>query len=157
MPPGPPHMNAANAMNATLALPTGRLIVGDPSALFGDAKPLDLALPPGEYPVAAGPSRLELRIAEAEPERWETLAPGFDTPSGHVCLLDESALTDFTDLGDEPVDEYELLTERLHEHPGEPIEFSGLVVFPIGGHRRVRTLRAGCDQDGRCTRITAEY
>lgn len=157
MPPGPTRMNAANAMNATLALPTGRLIVGDPGALFGDAKPLDLVLPPGDYPVSADASGLELRIAEAGPERWEVLAPGFDALSGYVCLLDESALTDFTDLGDEPVDEYELLTERLREHPGEPIEFSGLVVFPIGGHRRVRTLRAGCDRDGRCTRITAEY
>jgi hypothetical protein len=149
-------------MDATLALPTGRLIVGDPSALFGDAKPLDLTLPPGEYRVSAHASGLELRITDAEPARWETVAPGFDTPSGYVCLLDESALTEFTDLGDEPVDEYELLSERLREHPGEPVEFSGLVVFPIGagfpsGAARVRALRAGCDRDGRCTRITAEF
>ncbi|HZU57561.1 MAG TPA: hypothetical protein VFA06_16950 [Actinocrinis sp.] len=144
-------------MHATLALPTGRLIVGDPSALFGDAKPLDLALPPGEYQVSADASGLELRLADAEPERWETLASGFDAPSGHVCLLDESALTDFTDLGDEPVDEYELLTERLRAHPGEPVEFSGLVVFPLGDAARVRTLRAGCDRNGRCTRIAAEF
>lgn len=144
-------------MHATLALPTGRLIVGDPSALFSDAKPLDLVLPPGEYQVSADGSGLELCLADAEPERWETLAPGFDAPSGYVCLLDESALTDFTDLGDEPVDEYELLTERLREHPDEPVEFSGLVVFPLAGAGRVRALRAGCDRSGRCTRITAEF
>ncbi len=154
-------------MHATLALPTGRLIVADPGALFGDAKPLDLVLPPGEYPVSMGPSGVELRIAgagdtagtaaDAEPVRWETTAPGFDAPSGYVCLLDESALQEFTDLGDEPVDEYELLTERLREHPGEPVEFRGLLVFPTGDASRVRELRAGCDRDGRCTRITAAF
>lgn len=143
-------------MHATLALPTGRLIIGDPGALFGDAKPLDLALPSGEYPVSVGPAGLELRLAHDEPERWEAVAPGFDTPSGYVCLLDESALAEFTDLGDEPVDEYELLTERLSEHPHEAVEFSGLVVFPTGGGR-VRALRAGCDRTGRCTRIIAEF
>ena len=170
-------------MHATLALPTGRLIVADPGALFGDAKPLDLALPPGEYPVTVGPSGVELRIAgaaadgadgatddaaddagdaagtaaDAEAVHWEPAAPGFDAPSGYVCLLDESALKEFTDLGDEPVDEYELLTERLRDHPGEPVEFRGLLVFPIGNVGRVRELRAGCDRTGRCTRITAEF
>ncbi len=158
-------------MYATLALPTGRLIIGDPSALFGDAKPLDVALPSGEYQVAADASGLELRLADADayagaaevnaqadadPVRWQSVAPGFDTPSGFVCVLDESALTEFTDLGDEPVDEYELLTERLREHPGEPVEFCGLVVFPIGA-TRVRALRAGRDRTGRCTRIAAEF
>ncbi|HEU5355730.1 MAG TPA: hypothetical protein VFU65_14765 [Actinocrinis sp.] len=143
-------------MQASLALPTGRLIVGDPSALFGDAKPLDVTLPPGEYQVSADASGLELRVTDTEPVRWEAAAPGFDAPSGYVCLLDESALTEFTDLGDEPVDEYELLTERLSEHPGEPVEFAGLVVFPIRAER-VLALRAGCDRTGRCTRITAEF
>ena len=143
-------------MYATLALPTGRLIVGDPSALFGDAKPLGLVLPPGEYRVSAHASGLELRVSHVEPVRWETVAPGFDAPSGYLCLLDEFALAEFTDLGDEPVDEYELLTERLREHPDEPVEFSGLVVFPIRGNR-VLALRAGRDRTGRCTRITAEF
>lgn len=142
-------------MQATLALPTGRLIIGDPSVLFGDARPLGLALPPGEHPVTLGPSGLELRLSEAEPVRWDSAAPGFDTPSGHLCLLDESALKEFTDLGDEPVDEYELLTERLREHPGEPVGFRGLVVLPSRGP--VRAVRAGCDRNGRCTRITAEF
>ncbi len=94
----------------TLALPTGQLIVGDPSALFGDAKPLGLVLPPGHYPVSARADGFELSLGGGEPVRWADAAPGFDTPSGYVCLLDAAALEQFTDLGDEPVDEYELLT-----------------------------------------------
>ena len=145
-------------MRATLALPTGRLIIGDPSVLFGDAKPLGPPLPAGDHPVSVGPRGLELSLGEGEPDRWDTVAPGFDTPSGHLCLLDESALKEFTDLGDEPVDEYELLTERLRERPGEPVEFRGLLVFPAAGPvRAVRAVRAGCDRNGRCTRITAQF
>lgn len=142
-------------MHATLALPTGQLIVGDPSALFGDAKPVGFALPPGDYPVSAGAEGFELRFGDSEPVRWTDAAPGFDTPSAYVCLLDAAALEEFTDLGDEPVDEYELLTERLQAHPGEPIEFFGLVVLPAG--RQVRKLRAGFDDADRLTRLTANY
>lgn len=144
-------------MYATLALPTGQLIVGDPSVLFGDAKPLGLALPPGDYPVSASAKGFELIIGDGEPApvRWTDAAPGFDTPSGYVCLLDAAALEEFTDLGDEPVDEYELLTERLRAHPGEPVEFSGLLVLPAG--RQVRTLRAGYDDADRLTRLAANY
>ena len=138
-----------------LALPTGRLIVGDPSALFGDAKPLDLVLPPGEYPVAATAEGFELTLGDGVPVRWTDAAPGFDTPSGYVCLLDAAALEEFTDLGDEPVDEYELLADRLRERPGEPIEFAGLLVLPAGNH--VRTLRAGYDGTNRLTRLAATY
>ena len=139
----------------TLALPTGRLIVADPSALFGDAKPLGLALVPGDYPVSADASGFELILDSGEPARWADAAPRFDTPSGYVCLLDAAALEEFTDLGDEPVDEYELLTERLRAHPREPIEFSGLLVLPAG--HRVRTLRAGFDGADRLTRLAASY
>lgn len=142
-------------MHGTLALPTGQLIVGDPGALFGDAKPLDVGLPPGDYPVTAGANGFELILGDGDAERWADAAPGFDTPSGYVCLLDAAALERFTELGDEPVDEYELLVERLRERPGEPIEFSGLVVLPAG--RRVRTLRAGYDRSGRLTRLAADY
>lgn len=146
-------------MEATLRLPTGRLIVGDPSELFGDAKPLDLVLPPGDSPVTAGPRgfdvRLRLRPAAAEPVRWTQAAPGFDTPSGLVCLLDASVLEQFTDLGDEPVDEYELLVERILERPGRPVDFAGLVVLPAG--RSVRAIRVGYDDEDRLTRLVADY
>ncbi|MBS2965224.1 hypothetical protein KGA66_19395 [Actinocrinis puniceicyclus] len=153
------------APHAVLALPTGRLIVADPSALFGDAKPVDLALPPGRYPVVASASGLELRLTDADSdesagadagsERGQPVAPGFDTPSGYVCLLDESALEEFTELGDEPVDEYELLAEKLSGQPGRAVSFGGLIVFPVAGN--VRALRAGYDRTGRCTRVTAEF
>lgn len=154
-----------DAPHAVLELPTGRLIVADPSALFGDAKPVDLVLPPGRYPVVASESGLELRLVgadsdesngvDAESERRRPVAPGFDTPSGYVCLLDESALEEFTELGDEPVDEYELLTEKLSAQPGRAVGFGGLIVFPVA--RKVRALRAGYDRTGRCTRVTAEF
>ena len=138
-----------------LALPTGRLIVGDPSTLFGDAKPLDLVLPPGDYPISATADGFELTLGDGEPVRWTDAAPGFDTPSGYVCLLDSAALEQFTDLGDEPVDEYELLAEMLRSRAGEQVEFSGLVVLPA--RRHVRTLRAGYDLTGRLTRLAADY
>lgn len=144
-------------MDATLALPTGRLIIGDPGELFGDAKALDLVLPPGDYPVSTGPDGFELMLRDisAEPVRWTLAAPGFDTPSGLVCLLDASALEQFTELGDEPVDEYELLTERVLDRPGRPVDFAGLLVLPAG--RSVRAVRAGYDAADRLTRLVADY
>ncbi len=142
-------------MEAMLDLPTGRLIVGDPGQLYGDATPLGVRFAPGSYPVTAGPSGFELRLAQDEPVRWFEAAPAFATPSGHVCLLDASALGEFTDLGDEPVDEYELLAERFADRPDGPVSFCGLVVFPAG--RAAGPLRAGCDRSGRCTRITAAF
>jgi|SRR5882757_4883601 len=142
-------------MEATLELPTGRLIVGDPGELFGDAEPLDLHLPPGRYPVTVGAAGFEVLLGTAEPTRWADVAPGFATPSGSVCLLDAAALEQFTDLGDEPVDEYELLTERLIGHPGEPVEYSGLLVLPA--QRGVRALRAGYDRAGGLVRVAAVF
>jgi hypothetical protein len=105
--------------------------------------------------VSAGPHRIELRLGADAPVRWADAAPGFDTPSGHVCLLDAAALKQFSDLGDEPVDEYELLAEQLAGRPDQPVEFSGLLVLP--GGRAVRTLRAGYDGEGRLTRIAADF
>lgn len=136
-----------------LDLPTGRLIVGDPGELFGDARPLDVVLPEGRFPVVAGPGSVRLVLSEGEPVRWES-APGFATPSGHLCLLDAAALKSFTDLGDEPVDEYELLAERFAERPGGAVEFSGLVVLPAAPG--VRAVRLGFGGDGRIHQVMAE-
>jgi hypothetical protein len=141
--------------DAALDLPTGRLIVGDPAALFGDARPLDLDLPPGRHPVRAWAGGFELLLATAEPADWQTAVPGFGTPSGHVCLLDEAALSRFTDLGDEPVDEYELLAERMAGQPDEPVEFRGLLVLPAG--EALRTVRVGRDERGRPVRLAADF
>lgn len=140
-------------MQTTLDLPTGRLIAGDPGRLFGDAKPLDVALPAGRHPVSVGAGRVELRIGAGEPERW-CAAPGFATPSGYGCLLDAAALGGFTDLGDEPTDEYELLTERLAESPGDPLEYRGLLVFPAAGP--VLRILTGYDRSGAVCRIAAQ-
>ena len=146
-------------MEATLELPTGRLIVGDPGTLFGDAAPLDLELPPGRWPVAATARgierRYELRLGTAAPVRWAEAGPGFATPSGHLCLLDAAALEQFTDLGDEPVDEYELLAEQLAAHPGEPVTYRGLLVLPAAN--AVHSVRAGYDGEGRVIRVVARF
>jgi hypothetical protein len=117
-----------------LRLPTGRLIVGDPSALFGDARPLDVVLPAGEFPIRVSTSGLQVDFAAASnaagPLTWAEL-PGVSVPSGFLALLDASALEEFTDLGDEPIDEYELLSERLRDSPGQPLSYQGLVVCPV--------------------------
>ena len=130
-------LNRIGRVKATLTLPTGRLIAADPAALYGDARPLADGLPPGAFTVTGGPGTVEIRAdgpgAEpdpaARPTRWEQ-RPGFPTPSGRLALLDADALEAFTDLGDEPVDEYELLAERLADDRGGPVEFGGLLVVP---------------------------
>lgn len=136
-----------------LDLPTGRLILGDPGELFGDARPLDISLPEGRFPVVAGPDAVRLLLSAGEPVRWGA-APGFATPSGHLCLLDASALEGFTDVGDEPVDEFELLSERFAERPGGAVEFSGLLVLPAGP--AVREILLGFGEDGRIRQIVAQ-
>jgi hypothetical protein len=141
-------------MDPMLDLPTGRLIVGDPSTLFGDARPLDATLPAGRFPVLAEPGRVRVLLSSAEPVRWES-ASGFATPSGHVCLLDAAALEGFTGLGDEPVDEFELLTEALADSPGGAVAYGGLVVLPAGP--AVRAVLLGYGGDGRIQRIVTEF
>jgi hypothetical protein len=154
-------------MKAMLKLPTGRLIAADPSVLYGDARPLAAGLPPGEFTVASGPETVEIRVyspaagsepgsdaqSEAQPSRWER-RPGFPTPSGRLALLDAQALEEFTDLGDEPVDEYELLAERLADSPGGPVEFGGLLVVPCPAG--VGAVRLGYAASGRLVCVIME-
>jgi hypothetical protein len=148
-----------------LALPTGRLIAADPSVLYGDAHPLVGGLPPGEFVVTSGPGAVEIRAHGPAAEsagpasgpgsaRWEH-RPGFPTPSGRLALLDADALEEFTDLGDEPVDEYELLAERLAENPGGPVEFGALVVVPCPSG--VGAVRLGYAAGGRLVCVVMEH
>jgi hypothetical protein len=95
-----------------LALPTGALIAGDAATVFADARPCLDGLPRGSFPVHAVADGLEVLLADAEPVTW-TRRQVRSTPSGYAALLDASALADYTDLGDEPVDEFELLVEQL--------------------------------------------
>lgn len=99
-----------------LALPTGALIAGDAATVFADARPCLRNLPRGAFPVHVAADRLDVQLAEAEPSSWtgRQIRP---TPSGYAALLDAGALAQYTDLGDEPVDEFELLAERLAEAP----------------------------------------
>ena len=95
-----------------LELPTGSLIAGDAAALFADARPLIEGLPTGCFPATRVAGGLEVRLTEAEPVGW-TESAELSTPSGYAALLDAGALAEYTDLGDEPVDEFELLAERF--------------------------------------------
>lgn len=141
-----------------LMLPTGRLIAADPSVLYGDARPLVGGLPPGEFVVTSGPGAVEIRAhgpaAEPGSARWEH-RPGFPTPSGRLALLDADALEEFTDLGDEPVDEYELLAERLAQSAGGPVEFGALVVVPCPSG--VGAVRLGYGAGGRLVCVVMEH
>jgi len=142
-------------IQSELALPTGRLIAGDPAEIFGDARPLGPTLAGGVFQVTRTSAAIELRLADARPVRWEGL-PGFATPSGCACLLDARAVDGYSDLGDEPIDEFELLDERLTaaRAGGGPVSFAGLLVFPdVAG---VTGVSVGYAADGRPVRVVLE-
>jgi hypothetical protein len=144
-------------MTPRLELPTGLLIAADPSRLFGDTPALALSLPIGGFPVTLADDAVQVRFRSEQPTQWTRL-PGFETPSGYGCLLDATALDAFTGLGDEPVDEYELLLERLRAGDsdsgigGSPVDFNGILVFPAAAG--VREIALGTDEDGIVSRLT---
>jgi len=137
---------------ATLTLTSGRLIIGDPATLFADAKPLPLTLPRGTFPVSWTPERVQLRLTEQRPQYW-VRRPGFTCVSGLGCLLDAEALASFTDLGDEPVDEYELLVERFAVGGAGLVGYGGLTVF--AAPRGDFSIRVGCHR-GTVVRLDCE-
>jgi hypothetical protein len=143
---------ATFAEKSTLSLTSGRLIVADPATLFADAKPLPLTLPIGDYPVSWTPDRVQLRLSEQRPQYW-VRRPGFSSISGLGCLLDAEALAAFTDLGDEPVDEYELLIERFAVSGTGLVGFRGLTVF--AAPRGDFSIRVGC-RSGTVVRLDCE-
>ena len=135
-----------------LELPTGALIAGDAAALFADARPLLEGLPTGSFPATAGEHGLEVRLTPAEPVSWAESAELL-TPSGYVALLDAAALAEYTDLGDEPVDEFELLSELFDD--GDVARFQGVLAVRSGtGHV---SLRIGRDGAGVVSRIALEF
>lgn len=154
-------------MTTRLELPTGRLIAADPSRLFGDAGAVEAVLPVGSFPVSVGAGTAEVSFGTQTVSPRAMSLHGFDTPSGYACLLDQAALDDFTDLGDEPVDEYELLLERLRAAergeplpgdeagvgPGDglPLDFRGILVFPAGSG--VREIALDEAEDGSISRL----
>ena len=139
-PDGPAPAADAVTETGVLALPTGRLIVGDPATLFADAKPLEVSLPRGSFQVSRTPTHVHLEFDAQPPDHW-TQYPGFDSASGLGCLLDADALASFTDLGDEPVDEYELLVERFGADGAGLLGYGELAAFTAPGG--VRTIRVG--------------
>jgi hypothetical protein len=68
-----------------------------------------------------------LRFGDGKPERWELAVLdgedpaslvddevfGYPVTSGFGCFIDAGALDAYTDLGDEPIDEFELLLEAF--------------------------------------------
>ena len=135
-----------------LELPTGALIAGDAAALFADARPILEGLPTGCFPATAWDGGLEVRLTEVEPVVWTEFAV-LATPSGYAALLDAAALADYTDLGDEPVDEFELLSERFED--AGVARFQG--VLAVRGGSGQATLRLGRDASGAISRITLRF
>lgn len=139
-----------------LELPTGALIAGDAAALFADARPLVDGLPTGCFPALAGDAGLEVRLSEAEPVEWTELGE-LPIPSGYAALLDASALAEYTDLGDEPVDEFELLAERFATGSGDggaAANFLGVLAVRATSPATVARLRLGRDETGTVCRIS---
>jgi hypothetical protein len=135
-----------------LELPTGALIAGDAAALFADALPIIEGLPTGCFPATAGADGLEVRFTDAEPVAW-TESALLRTPSGYAALLDAAALAEYTDLGDEPVDEFELLSERFED--AEAALFQG--VLAVRGDTGHVSLRLGFDGSGAVSRIALRF
>ena len=135
-----------------LDLPTGVLIAGDAAALFADARPVLKGLPTGCFPAASRDGGLEVRLTEAEPVGWTDVAELL-TPSGYAALLDGVALAEYTDLGDEPVDEFELLSERFAD--GDVARFQG--VLAVHGRSGRALLRLGRDASGAISRISLRF
>ena len=139
-----------------LELPTGALIAGDAAALFADARPLVEGLPTGCFPATYETGGLEVRLTSGEPVVWVEVAE-LPTPSGYAALLDAAALAEYTDLGDEPVDEFELLSERF-EVGGERADmavFQGVLALR-GGSGKV-WLCLGRDVNGVTSRIALRF
>ena len=136
-----------------LELPTGALIAGDAAALFADARPILEDLPTGCFPATSLEGGLEVRLTEAEPIEWTDVAE-LSTPSGFAALLDGAALADYTDLGDEPVDEFELLSERFEDGDAAAL-FQG--VLAVRGGSGQAFLRVGRDASGSISRITLRF
>jgi len=140
-----------------LELPTGALIAGDAAALFADARPLIDGLPTGCFPAHAADAGLEVRVSEAEPVEWTELGE-LPIPSGYAALLDASALAEYTDLGDEPVDEFELLSERFavdsNDGDGGAASFQGVLAVRATSQAAVARLRLGRDETGAVCRIS---
>ena len=135
-----------------LELPTGALIAGDAAALFADARPLIEGLPTGGFPATPVTCGLEVRLTDAEPVEWIELAE-LATPSGYAALLDAAALAEYTDLGDEPVDEFELLAERFEGR--DAVVFQGVLAVRSGTGRA--RLSVGRDASGAISRIALRF
>ena len=135
-----------------LELPTGALIAGDAAALFADARPLIEGLPTGCFPATSVHGGLEVRLTSGEPVGWTELAE-LRTPSGYAALLDAGALAAYTDLGDEPVDEFELLAERFEG--GDAVVFQG--VLAMRGDTGMARLSLGRDANGVISRIALGF
>lgn len=116
--------------------------------------PVTLSVARISHPAGDGTEAVEervnaamVRFAEGTPERWElavldgedaaTLGErevfGYPVESGFGCFIDVASLGAYTDLGDEPVDEYELLLEALPDGAERTCTWAGLPLPEEGG------------------------
>jgi hypothetical protein len=135
-----------------LALPTGALIAGDAATVFADARACLDELPRGTFPVRATADGIEVVLADTAPAMW-TRRQARPTPSGYAALLDASALAEYTDLGDEPVDEFELLVEQLADR--ELTVFRDVLGARTG--KRECVLELALDGDGNPCRLALRW
>jgi hypothetical protein len=145
--PTGPGTTGPGTTDLRLDLPTGALIAGDAATVFADARPLAEGLPTGSFPVRVAAGGLEVSLGGADPVAWTDLP--VSTPSGYAALLDAASLAEYTDLGDEPVDEFELLTERMAAR--DAAVFQG--VLAVRADAGAATLRLGRDRTGAACRI----
>ena len=141
-----------------LDLPTGALIAGDAAAVFADARPLLDGLPVGRFPARVVDGVLEVRLSEEAPAVWVEQAR-LATPSGYAALLDGAALAAYTDLGDEPVDEFELLAERFGARGvvGSPAAACFQEVLAVHGTGGGAVLSLARDERGVPCRISLAF
>lgn len=147
---GPSRLSRVDDLE--LALPTGALIAGDAATVFADARPCLDGLPHGTFPVRAEADGIEVLLADAVPVTW-TRRQIRSTPSGYAALLDASALAEYTDLGDEPVDEFELLIEQLADR--EATVFRDVLGVRTGARECV--LELALDAAGNACRLALRW
>jgi hypothetical protein len=122
-----PSLVFGDAESFSRTLPTGSfpvtLSVAHVSHPAGDAtEAVEERVNAAMVTLAAGtPERWELAVLEGEDAA--TLGDGevfgYPVESGFGCFIDAASLGAYTDLGDEPVDEFELLLEALPRGGGE--------------------------------------
>jgi hypothetical protein len=128
------------------------------------AFPVTLSVAHVAHPAGDGTRAVEervnaamIRFADDRPVRWELAVLdgedaaslgerevfGYPVESGFGCFIDADSLGAYTDLGDEPVDEFELLLEALPDSVERTCTWAGLPLAAEGVEHAVTFGDAG--------------